>query len=116
EEDRHGPAELTGDREVELAIAVQVGDGDPVGNEPSGERRSRRLCEAAPAVAEQDGDAGAKAERAAALDVRDDEVELLVAVEVCGDDVPGTVSGRDRRSGRLLEPARAVSEQDRDRV
>src|SRR4029077_16287596 len=75
EEDRHGPAELTGDREVELAIAVQVGDGDPVGSDPGGERRPRRLCEAPPAVAEQDGDAGAEAERVADLDVRDDEVE-----------------------------------------
>ena len=79
EQDRDGVVELVRDREILLAVLVEVGDLHAVGHLPDGDRRAGSLREASLAVAEEDREVRRGHERHPGADVWDDEIEPVIA-------------------------------------
>src|SRR6185437_14895724 len=95
-----------GDREVGIAVAVEVGRLDALGRGADRDRGGLRGEPVVGGIAQEHGDR-------AAVEVGDGEVRLPVAVEVGGDDV---ARGGARRVGRLQREAAAPVAQVGDDV
>ena len=106
EQDRDAPVLLPdGQREVDVAVTVQVGRNDLRGTAAEPPRVAGR--EAARAVPDQHPDLVRVA-------VCHGEIRLAVGVQIRRLDLGRTVAGGDGRAGGRVEPTRTVSEQHRE--
>src|SRR5207245_2683666 len=110
---RDGPA--VGDRQILVAIAIEVADGDGPRTvaQSEGSRTGRRL-ESPVAGADQHGDAAVAVTGVAEVKVGDRQIQLPIAIEVADGQGNGNAANSDRyRLGDERSP-KAVAQYHRD--